>query len=286
MCILESGCQGPDVMKLQQLLNRVLSPRPSLVPDGKFGNKTCGALLRFQQSKGLEPSGRVDPNTWNALPRGADSRQKPFMERVNAFLNDAKTAYHVEVAKKAETRSRADAQRWHIAHMIRYNSFKRQKPSYSQELEGHAVIDFVHLINPTLKWDHEIDWRDFLRDAAGKVPAKTADGKSWVVGQAPDETATRKRAYEILEEANIASSTTDRPHGAMVAPGYKGCGEPCKCGGGPSKHIAGLACDVSTQGLQLLQQKLATAKSDLDSYLERFGLRRPMKDEPWHLEGI
>ena len=97
---------------------------------------------------------------------------------------------------------------------------------------------------------------------------------------------SKKQAYQILKSAGIATSTADRPHGAMVAPGYEGCGEPCKCGGHPSRHTAGLACDLDKQALKLLETKLLQTSAgtlSLDQYLKTFGLVRPMPSEPWHV---
>ena len=111
------------------------------------------------------------------------------------------------------------------------------------------------------------------------------DGKGWEAGKEPDKEQSKKRAYEILKKSGIATSVADQPHGAMVAPGYAGCGEPCKCGGSPSKHILGLACDITKTNLPFLEQKLkAAGAGTIDTYLKQFGLKRPMPSEPWHIE--
>jgi hypothetical protein len=64
---LKLGSKGPDVTKLQQLLNQKLKPSPNLVPDGNFGPKTDAAVRAFQKAKGLTPDGVVGPKTWSAL---------------------------------------------------------------------------------------------------------------------------------------------------------------------------------------------------------------------------
>lgn len=64
---LKKGSKGPEVTKLQQLLNQKLQPSPNLIPDGDFGNKTDAAVKAFQKAKGLTPDGIVGPKTWDAL---------------------------------------------------------------------------------------------------------------------------------------------------------------------------------------------------------------------------
>jgi hypothetical protein len=132
-------------------------------------------------------------------------------------------------------------------------------------------------------WQH-VSWQDFLRDANGQVPVKV--GRSWSPGKQPDKTKSRQRAYEVLQAAGIAKAKDrSEAHSAMVAPGYQGCAEPCKCGGSRSNHIAGAASDLGQPELDQLKQKLQQANAgSLDNYLKKFGLHRPMNSEPWHVE--
>jgi len=64
---IKPGDNGPAVEALQRTLNARLSPPPELDVDGDFGDGTKNALVRFQRSKGLPPSGLVDPATREAL---------------------------------------------------------------------------------------------------------------------------------------------------------------------------------------------------------------------------
>jgi len=295
MQTLQIGARSPDVKQLQQQLNKVLLPPPNLVEDDVFGAHTNEAVVRFQRLKGLRADGVVGPRTWTALgitptvgatgSSGFNPLGKTFFERLDAFLAAASQAYQVVIGKQATMRDPADAQKWHIAHMFYYNSFASRKPAKSEFDGGHYLIEWDHIGDARLKWDHNIDWRNFLRDKIGREPVKTADGLAWTAGHVPDKVVSRKQAYSILQDAGIATSTADRPNGAMVAPGYEGCGEPCCCGGHPSRHTAGLACDLDKQALKLLETKLLQAKAgSLDSYLKAFGLKRPMDSEPWHVE--
>lgn len=64
--ILRIGSRGPEVERLQRLLNSH-GARPSLDPDGNFGPLTAAAVREFQRSRGLTMDGIVGPQTWAAL---------------------------------------------------------------------------------------------------------------------------------------------------------------------------------------------------------------------------
>jgi len=106
-------------------------------------------------------------------------------------------------------------------------------------------------------------------------------------GHPPRKGRTRTQALAILRDVGV-STAKDRPrepNSAMVAPGFEGCAEPCRCGGTRSKHISGMASDLGQAELGELEQKLKRADAgSLDAYLARFGLHRPMSSEPWHVE--
>ena len=76
MSTLRLGSRGPDVAKLQLLLNGALKPSPNLGMDGVFGQRTHDAVVAFQRRSGLAADGVVGPKTWQALgikPQGASS---------------------------------------------------------------------------------------------------------------------------------------------------------------------------------------------------------------------
>ncbi len=209
---------------------------------------------------------------------------KSFKERLSAFLADAKATHGVTISRKAEFRKAEDAQKWHVAHMITYNSFANLKPASSEAHDGRHVIAWSHLEDPATRWEH-VRWEDYLRDKDGELPVKR--GAGWAPGHFPDKDQTRKQALAILRAAGVgtAQDRPREPNSAMVAPGYEGCAEPCRCGGTRSKHISGMASDLGQTELGKLEQKLKQAEAgSLDAYLLRFGLHRPMTSEPWHVE--
>lgn len=64
---LAVGANGRLVEDLQRTLNARLQPSPELSVDGDFGAGTQGAVMRFQQQKGLPATGVVGSRTWRAL---------------------------------------------------------------------------------------------------------------------------------------------------------------------------------------------------------------------------
>ncbi|MFO0911042.1 MAG: peptidoglycan-binding protein [Isosphaeraceae bacterium] len=89
---------GSAVETLQRLLNVRLSPSPELDIDGDFGAATREAVMRFQRSKNLDPTGVVDRATWDALgpnPPPRDAPTPPPAE-INARKSPRKPAEPLE----------------------------------------------------------------------------------------------------------------------------------------------------------------------------------------------
>ena len=80
MAILSIGSRGPEVVTLQQELNRQLYPSPRLSTDGVFGRHTRDAVRAFQKNAGLKVDGLVGPMTRAAL--GMPDTGRPFTHRV------------------------------------------------------------------------------------------------------------------------------------------------------------------------------------------------------------
>lgn len=64
---LKIGAHGLLVEALQRTLNAQSSPSPQLTIDGEFGPATEAAVLAFQKSRQLDPTGVVGPETWAEL---------------------------------------------------------------------------------------------------------------------------------------------------------------------------------------------------------------------------
>ncbi len=68
--LLRSGSSGPDVVRLQNDLNRALVPSPGLNPDGSFGSLTAAAVRAFQTQRRIDSDGVVGPVTQCVLRGG------------------------------------------------------------------------------------------------------------------------------------------------------------------------------------------------------------------------
>lgn len=61
---------GRPIYHLQVMLRELSyydASIPRLVPDGRFGNETLAAVLRFQRGAGLPDTGKVDNATWDSM---------------------------------------------------------------------------------------------------------------------------------------------------------------------------------------------------------------------------
>jgi peptidoglycan hydrolase-like protein with peptidoglycan-binding domain len=61
------GSVGPDVSRVQEMLNLLIQDGPPLRVDGIFGPKTQARVVQFQKQFQLFPDGIVGPLTGKAL---------------------------------------------------------------------------------------------------------------------------------------------------------------------------------------------------------------------------
>ncbi|KGJ89804.1 hypothetical protein [Colwellia psychrerythraea] len=208
-----------------------------------------------------------------------DPKGKPFSKRLKAFLDDAKSTYNITVGQDSG-RTIAWQQKYHVAHMFLYNSYKSTKPS--KVATGKRTIAWSHFSDPKVIWA-TVKFGDFLKTAKNQSPIK--EGQKWKSGFEPDQKATEKHVKSLQTKAGIGNAGK-----AMVSSGLKPCGQPCKCGAGRSKHLDGVAADLNSSHLVTLTSKLTAAKAGtLDAYLALYGLHRPLLNHPtspekWHIE--
>jgi len=204
---------------------------------------------------------------------------KTFPQRLDAFVADAKVSHGLTV-RRDSGRTAEWQQRLHICHMFLYNKYLATKPAETDT--GKRTISWAHLSAAKTAWA-TVSFTDILRTNVGGTPVK--DGEAWAKASEPDQSATEKRAKQLLAAAGIGNNGQ-----AMVSAGLKPCGEPCRCGAGRSKHLDDLAADLNTTDMGTLGNKLNAAKAGtIDAYLKKFGLHRPLLNhaespEPWHVE--
>jgi hypothetical protein len=205
------------------------------------------------------------------------------------MIEDANTLYRCLIRVNQTQRTPEQAQSFHVLHMFLHNYFPHLKPRVVAE-DGRT-ISWDHLKDPNIKWVLIDDLKlQFLRTPEGRPVALTADpggGKRWVVE--PDKSASTRAMADYLCGHHVSS---------MAAPGVDKCGEPCQCGGYASKHVTGMACDLS--GLQNLgnmirasePRKYASSDDAVDQFLHGYHLWRPLAhlkgkaQELWHVEGL
>jgi hypothetical protein len=213
-----------------------------------------------------------------------DPKGKSLPQRVDAFIADVNATYSIVVTKD-DGRTAEWQQKHHVAHMFLYNKYQSTTPANIET--GERLISWAHFSDPKVVWA-STDWADFLRTKTGDAPKKT--GTEWTKGSEPDKDATKKNVKSILVNDGIGSNGE-----AMVASGLSPCGEPCKCGAGRSNHLSDQAADLNSAALTQLTQTLtklpADKALDLDAYLKRFGLHRPLLNHPtspekWHVEAL
>ncbi len=80
MITMKQGWRGADVRRLQEALNRKLSPSPALLADGDYGPRTRAAVLRLQAAHWLVEDGEAGPCTQNVAFDG--EREAPILHPV------------------------------------------------------------------------------------------------------------------------------------------------------------------------------------------------------------
>ena len=61
------GLPVTDLQRALRDISRAESEIEAIIPDGMFGPETTRAVQQFQRGHGLNPSGKADLETWNAI---------------------------------------------------------------------------------------------------------------------------------------------------------------------------------------------------------------------------
>ena len=84
--IIENGDTGTKVRRVQEWLTIHEFATPI---DGSFGDATESCVKNFQQSKGIQATGKVNQKTWGALVEPLNEALQPINLPANISLGDA-----------------------------------------------------------------------------------------------------------------------------------------------------------------------------------------------------
>ena len=144
---LRRGSTGLLVEALQRTLNDRLKNSPSLGVDGDFGPSTEGAVKRFQQDRGIEPTGILDESTWKQLGTLIDEDESTDdPKRFNAQAETAPKQPELDFSSPPFVTSKA----WVIADgvtMKELTSYKANDPrppaSTTKIMTAHIVLQLI-----------------------------------------------------------------------------------------------------------------------------------------------
>ena len=148
--VLRQGSRGPEVQKLQRLLNARLAPSPNLAVDGINGSLTHHAVLLYQKGVSIATDGVVGKQTWYYLLKGdkATDRQPPIRSpQPSTTASGAVPKSPVPTSAptlKASTAQVAGILEWPLEGKFA-EAFRRTAP----KLSGSMRHEFEALLSPT-----------------------------------------------------------------------------------------------------------------------------------------
>lgn len=175
---------GPMVLRTQILLDRARFSPGAL--DGLWGKNTEKAVYWFQEAKGLEPTGEVDQETWDALQQTAGNAEP--LRRLTLTEQDLRGPF-IDLPDDVYARAKLDC--------LCYEGALEMMAERS-----HATPDLLRQLNPQANFDRlqagDVLWvpnvpqilTDRSGDSAGPQPA------------AQKETGTQQESREKAQNAS------------------------------------------------------------------------------------
>jgi len=214
---LKMGATGMLVEALQRTLNERMKPSPDLGVDGDFGPMTESTVIEFQKAKGLEATGIVGPETWEALgPLVEEGPEAPDPAVANAEAIKKKSADKLDGPPVVSCKA------WAVA-----NSETGQVLWGSREDRPVDIASTTKIMTAYLVIKHAQEHPEALDETLkfSKRADETIGSTANV--RAGEEISVRELLYGLLlPSGNDASVAFAEHFGKRLAPGGEGVDSP------------------------------------------------------------
>jgi uncharacterized protein (TIGR02594 family) len=197
---LKLGDKNNDVVELQKILNRKLSPPPHLTEDGEFGDFTRTAVIDFQRTIGQATTGEVDFWTWVRLylrrsktskhsNRSSFSIKKPLPPRI------PNKAPHTDNKKEVVIKLSPSAPSWLKIAAKEIGNKEIKGPKSNQRIITYHSATTLYSKSDETHWCSS--FANWVMNEAGYAGTNSAAAVSWK-GWGKEITEPREGAITII----------------------------------------------------------------------------------------
>jgi len=178
--VLKLGSKGPEVKKLQELLNKILKPVPKLAVDGDFGPSTDAATKKLQAQLNIGIDGIVGPKTRLSMEAKLAGKTVVKPPEVISISTDWMKIAQKEIGQKEISGSNANPK------IIQYHATTTLKATSDETAWCSSFVNWV------------------LKEA-NIVGTKSAAAASWVTWG--DASTAKSGAITVIRNASVANSS-------------------------------------------------------------------------------